>query len=93
MTAGYLPPKNPKNIPMVGPKRPFAEELTTKFDETFNTFIHKLTTAPVLGFAMPKSLTLYILMQVYMVNSEFALQFDLQLFGDWQHKPQIRGKL
>ncbi len=57
LTVGYLPPKeygkgNLKDpIPMIDPKRPFADKWTQKCDEAFDTLIHKLPTAPVLGFA------------------------------------------
>lgn len=45
---------NPKNIPVVDPKKKFAEKWTSKCDEAFNTLINKFTTAPLLGFADAK---------------------------------------
>lgn len=59
LTVGYYPPRKSnksyvKHSPGIDPKKPFAEKWTTTCDESFHTLIHKLTTAPVLGFADAK---------------------------------------
>ena len=59
LTVGYYPPRKSnksyaKHNVGIDPKKPFAEKWTTKCDESFNTLIHKLTTAPILGFADAK---------------------------------------
>lgn len=59
LTAGCYPPRRSnragtKHSSIIDPRRPFADKWTANCDESFNTLIHKLTTAPVLGFADAK---------------------------------------
>lgn len=59
LTAGYPPLRKshtPKtdSVQYFEPKAPFNERWTESCQQAFETIIHKLTTAPVLGFANPK---------------------------------------
>lgn len=58
LTAGYCPPrkkKGSKTFTNADFRKPFGSRWTTECDVSFQTLIEKLTTAPVLGFANPRS--------------------------------------
>lgn len=60
LTAGYFAPKRLSSVKRAqfSPadwKRPFNEKWSSECEEAFQTLIHKLTTAPVLGFANPRN--------------------------------------
>lgn len=84
LTAGYSPAKRGslKHSSSADLKKPFNEKWSSACEDAFVTLIQKLCTAPVLGFADPKS--------PYIVHTDASIHgLDAALYQEQEGKPRV----